>query len=244
MLGGETSCLQTKISGYYASGTFQQYCVTSAHYATVIPDGLPLDSTAPLMCAGLSVYAGLTRAGIRPGDWVLVTGGGGGLGHLGVQYARALGGRVLAIDSDPKESVCREVGADEFIDFTQFPKDTEGGEAMAAKIRELTAGGAKIALMCSSNAGSYEQCMYWLRFRGVIIALGVPDVPNTKIADPGYFLNFELKLIGVKAANRLETAEALALAARGSIKTHFQLRPMEDLTTVSYLKTLTGIKAK
>ncbi|KAH7041146.1 alcohol dehydrogenase [Microdochium trichocladiopsis] len=233
LLGGETSCTQVKISGFYTPGTFQQYCLTSAKYATVIPDGLPSDAAAPLMCAGITVYSALTRGGVKPGDWVLVTGAGGGLGHLGVQYARALGARVLAVDHGSKEDLCRSLGADEFVDFSQFPANEPPGESqMAARIRELTAGGVKIALMCSSNSGTYEQAVYWLRFRGTIVCVGVPDNAAVMAGSPMMFLEKELRMIGVKTANRQEAVETLALAAKGAIKTHFEVRPMGELTQI------------
>ncbi|KXJ97561.1 alcohol dehydrogenase [Microdochium bolleyi] len=234
LLGGETSCTQVKISGFYTPGTFQQYCLTSAKYATVVPDGLPSDAAAPLMCAGISVYSGLTRGGVKPGDWVLVTGAGGGLGHLGVQYARALGARVLAVDHGSKEALCRSLGADEFVDFTQYPRDDPPSpeSKMATRIRELTQGGCKVALMCASSSATYEHAMFWLRFRGTIVCLGVPDNAATMAGNPAFFLASELRLIGVKTANRQEAVEALALAAKGAIKTHFQVRPMEELTQV------------
>lgn len=86
--GGETSCRSKahKLSGYMYPGTFQQYVVSPANYVTPFPSDFPdLASAAPLMCGGVSVYAALKRAQVKQGDWVAISGAGGGLGHLAVQ---------------------------------------------------------------------------------------------------------------------------------------------------------------
>ena len=181
-----------KVSGYFTPGTFQQYCITSAVYATPIPDGIDLAAVAPLMCGGVSVYAGLKRGGVQVGDWVVISGAGGGLGHLAIQYARAMGARVIAIDSESKENLCRELGADHFIDFMNFNSD----ESLCQYIHEKTGGGAKVALMCSSSIKAYSQAPSWLRFRGTVVALGIPNAGVGKVVDIYQFITQELRLIG------------------------------------------------
>lgn len=73
-----------KISGYYTPGTFQQYVLGPANYVTPIPDGLDSAAAAPLLCAGVTVYAGLRKANAESGNYVVIMGAGGGLGHLAV----------------------------------------------------------------------------------------------------------------------------------------------------------------
>jgi propanol-preferring alcohol dehydrogenase len=192
LIGGETSCKQVQISGAFTPGTFQQYVLSSARYVTPIPEGLDLASTAPLMCGGVSVYAALRRANTRPGNWVLVSGAGGGLGHLAIQYAKALGARVLGIDVGSKEALAREVGADAFVNFTSYTTD----EDLAEKVHELTQGGAQVVLMCSSNSMAYSQAALWLAFRGTIVGLGVPETGDVKIVSPVHFLSDELTYFG------------------------------------------------
>lgn len=174
--GGETTCTSAadfKLSGYMHPGTFQQYVVSPARYVTPIPAALEADlaAAAPLMCGGVSVYAALRRAGVKQGDWVVVSGAGGGLGHLAVQYARVLGGRVLGVDAGAKEALVRELGAEAFFDFTAFGSD----EALAAEVREATGGGAQIVLMCASSTRAYASGMMWLGFRGKLCCLGLPE---------------------------------------------------------------------
>ncbi|TQN66614.1 Alcohol dehydrogenase 2, partial [Colletotrichum shisoi] len=226
--GGESSCAEVKLSGYFTPGTFQQYCLSTARYVTPVPDALDSAQAAPLMCGGLTVYTALKRAEARHGDWVVVAGAGGGLGHLAIQYARTLGCRVLAMDLGAKETFCRDLGADEFVDFTTYP--TDGG--LSAAVKDITGGGARIVLMCSSNKKAYVQAPTWLGFRGKLACLGVPECSSVFIADVDPVLVDELTIFGVKTGSRLEAKECLEIAARGSVKTHVQLRRMRSLTKV------------
>ncbi|KAK4073198.1 uncharacterized protein Triagg1_5478 [Trichoderma aggressivum f. europaeum] len=158
--GAEASCLNIKISGYFTPGTFQQYCVATARYVTPIPENLDLAAAAPLMCGGVTVYTALRKAGLRPGDWVTVFGAGGGLGHLGIQYAKAMGGRVIALDVGSKKDFCLSQGADEFIDVTQFGVD----EDLAAKVKSLSNGGVPAK---TGNRVDVKECLN-LAARGFI----------------------------------------------------------------------------
>ncbi|OHE92732.1 alcohol dehydrogenase [Colletotrichum orchidophilum] len=226
--GGESSCAQVKLSGYFTPGTFQQYCISTARYVTPVPAGLGSAEAAPLMCGGLSVYTALKRADARHGDWVVIVGGGGGLGHLAIQYARAIGCRILAMDLGAKEKFCRDLGATEFVDFTAYPNDQD----LTAAIKTITGGGAKIVLVCSSNKKAYVQSQSWLGFRGKMACLGVPEHSSPAVGDVEPMLANELTIFGVKTGNRLEAKECLELAARGNIKTQVQIRRMRSLTKI------------
>lgn len=143
------------------------------------------------MCGGVSVYAGLKRSGMQLGDWVVISGAGGGLGHLAIQYARAMGARVLAIDAGAKQNFCRACGADHFVDYAAF--DDEG---LAQHIHGVTVGGAKVALICAASGKAYSQAPSWLRFRGCIVALGLPRESAGQAMSIFQFVSLELKLIG------------------------------------------------
>lgn len=109
----EPLCPKALLSGYTVDGTFQQYCVAKAAHVASIPKHVPLDAVAPVLCAGITVYKGLKESGARPGQTVAIVGAGGGLGTLAVQYAKAMGLRVVAIDGgDEKKSLCEKLGAD------------------------------------------------------------------------------------------------------------------------------------
>lgn len=130
------------------------------------------------MCGGITVYAALKRARVQPGDWVLISGGGGGLGHLAIQYGRGFGVRVLALDIGSKEAFCKGLGAEEFIDFTKFKDDA----ALEQEVHRVTGGGAKTVIMCASSEKAYAQAVGWLGFRGTLVCLGVPEGKRSPIA--------------------------------------------------------------
>lgn len=263
--GGETTCAspaEAQISGYTCPGTFQQYVLAPANYVTPIPATLPdLAAAAPLMCGGVSVYTALKRAGVKQGDWVVISGAGGGLGHLAVQYARVMGARVLGVDSGAgKETLVKGLGAEEFVDFMTFKGDDA---ALAARVKEITGGGAQIVLMCAASAKAYASGLLWLGFRGRLCCLGIPE-PEAEPALHAVIialLNLELTIMGkscaeywkgvlvrsscgtmadtdgglasaTKSGNRLDTIETVDIAARHGIKTQYELRKMEDLTQV------------
>ena len=159
---------------------------------TPIPSGIEPPLAAPLMCGGVTVYTALKRAGIRPGDWAAISGAGGGLGHLGIQYAKAMGGKALALDSGRKRDFCRGQGADAFIDFTQFTSD----EALAGEVKKVTGGGARIVLMCVSSGKAYGQAMAWLRFRGTLMCLGIPDKKGCLVPDVQAMVTNETRIMG------------------------------------------------
>src|SRR5690349_2237492 len=113
--GNEILCLQMTITGVNRDGGYQQYMLAKAAYVAPIPEGLEDAEAGPLMCAGLTVFNGIRQAGYKPGQKIAVIGL-GGLGHLGVLYAKAMGARVAVISNTPdKESEARELGAEYFI---------------------------------------------------------------------------------------------------------------------------------
>ncbi|KAF7558005.1 hypothetical protein G7Z17_g333 [Cylindrodendrum hubeiense] len=191
-------------------------------------EGLDLAAAAPLMCGGISVYTSLRTAGMRIGDWVVISGAGGGLGHLGIQYAKALGGKVLAVDIGAKEELCRSLGANEFVDFTKFSAD----EHLAAKIKDITDGGARIALMCASSSKAYSQAMSWLGFRGVMACLGIPEKEGTLVPSITSMVGNELRIIATKTGNRMDAKQCLELAVQGGVTPQYELRKMEDLSSI------------
>lgn len=118
--GYESSCvLGPKMSGVHLDGTFRQYMVTSARYVTRIPAEIDMAEAAPVLCAGVTCLRGLKEARLNIGDWVAIPGAGGGLGHLAVQYAVALGQRVIGIDTGADKRAMVEGYGAKFIDFKE-----------------------------------------------------------------------------------------------------------------------------
>jgi alcohol dehydrogenase, propanol-preferring len=114
--GWETLCLKQKNSGYSVNGSFAQYALAQADYLGQIPEGLSFQEAAPILCAGVTTYKGLKETDTRPGEWVVISGA-GGLGHVAIQYAKAMGMHVAAVDLGPeKMALAKKLGAEIAID--------------------------------------------------------------------------------------------------------------------------------
>ncbi|KAE8351598.1 chaperonin 10-like protein [Aspergillus coremiiformis] len=232
--GLDGACVNPKISGYYTPGTFQQYALGPAHYVTPIPDGLESGAAAPMLCAGLTVYTGLKRSNARPGQWVVISGAGGGLGHIAVQLAaKGMGLRVIGIDHGSKEGLVKESGAEYFVDITKFPVDDDG-KAISAHVISLAGGlGAHAVIVCASSNAAYAQSVKFLRFNGTVVCLGVPeDKQPIATACPATFVAKNCHITGSAVGNQTEAKEVLEFAARGIVKPHFRTEKMDNLTRV------------
>src|SRR6476619_4607729 len=120
--GWETLCKAQQNSGYSVNGSFAQFCLAQADFPGRIPDQLSFVDAGPILCAGVTTYKGLKETDARPGAWVVISGV-GGLGHIAVQYAKAMGLHVAAVDVGPeKMALARKLGAEIAIDAkTQNP---------------------------------------------------------------------------------------------------------------------------
>lgn len=229
LAGRDGVCSNNKVSGYYTPGTFQQYVLGPADYVTPIPDGLDSAEAAPMLCAGVTVYAALKKGNVSGGDFVVILGAGGGLGHLACAIAsKGLGARVIGIDHSSKKAIAEESGVEFFIAFDEV-KDTP------AKVKELAGGlGAQAALVLTASNAAYAQALGMLRFGGTLVCVGIPDGELQPIATavPAAMIFQELKIAGSAVGNRKDAIETLAFAQRGVAKTHYRLAKLEDLNQV------------
>jgi propanol-preferring alcohol dehydrogenase len=116
----EIRCRSNLSSGLSTPGTFAEYVATNARYATRIPEGVKDEEAGPIMCGGVTAYTALKKSEVRPGQWIVIPGAGGGLGHFAVQYAKAMGMRIIGIDGgDEKKELSLRLGAEHYIDFTK-----------------------------------------------------------------------------------------------------------------------------
>jgi propanol-preferring alcohol dehydrogenase len=106
--------------GIRRDGSFAEYEIIDSREACILPPNLSFVSAAPLACAGSTVWKGIQRANLSPGQWLAIVGSGGGLGHLALQFAKALGLKTIGIDArDEALELGRQVGADVTIDARQ-----------------------------------------------------------------------------------------------------------------------------
>lgn len=222
----EQNCYNAKLSGYNVDGTFQQYVVSWVNCVTPIPDGLESAAAASILCGGLTVYRALKYSETHPGDWVVLPGAGGGLGHLAVQYAKYMGRRVIAIDEgEEKRQLCMSLGADHWIDFTKC-KD------ITAEIKRVTGGfGAHATVVTAASSSGYAQAIDYLRENGRLMAVGLPGKATLDASI--FFTVFKsITIHGSYVGNRQDAIECIDIAAMGAVKCHYQQKTMDDLEEV------------
>jgi len=219
--GWETLCLEQQNSGYSVNGSFAQYALGQADYLGRIPKNLPFVDAAPILCAGVTTYKGLKQTGARPGEWVVISGV-GGLGHVAIQYAKAMGLHVAAVDLGPeKMALASKLGAEITIDAsTQDP----------AKEIQKQIGGAHGVLVTAVSLIAFKQAVGMLRRGGTCVLNGLP---------PGEFpvSIFDIVLNGNTirgsiVGTRLDLEEALAFAAEGKVKATIETLPLECINDV------------
>ncbi|KAJ7684222.1 chaperonin 10-like protein [Mycena polygramma] len=228
--GNEPCCSvggSTMSHGFKVDGSFADYVLSYVDYATPIPENLDSAAATPLLCAGLTIYKALKETNPKIGQWVAIPGAGGGLGHLGIQYAVALGMRVIAIDTgDVKRDLCLKLGAEKWIDFKtstnliQDVKDAAGGI------------GPHAAVVVSSNPGPLDQAVMYLRPRGTLVAVGIPSGPAMFTVPIGLLIGKCLTIIGSALGSRQDMAEALDIAASGKVACHHEVKPFSEINTV------------
>ncbi len=221
LTGWEAICPGAQYSGYTVNGGFARYALAEAAYATLIPPGLDPALAAPILCAGLTTYKGLKETEARPGEWVAISGI-GGLGHLAIQYAKAMGLHVAAIDiAEDKLALAREVGADLTINAAEVDP--------AAFLQEKI-GGAHGVLITAPALAAFEQGVVMTRRLGTCVLVGLP---------PGEFptplFDMVLKRITVRGSlvgSRQDLQEALQFAAEGKVKADIERQPLHAINSI------------
>jgi len=220
--GWDALCLAQHNSGYSVNGSFAEYAIGSAAYVGRLPPNPDFVAMAPILCAGVTTYKGIKETEVRPGEWIAISGV-GGLGQLGIQYAKAMGMHVAALDvTEEKLALARASGAD----VTVNAKEPDA----AAQIVKQTGGGAHGALVTAVSPAAFAQAIHVVRRKGTITLVGLP---------PGEFATpiFEVVLgritiRGSIVGGRQDLAEAIAFAAEGKVRSHIHKMKLEDINEV------------
>jgi D-arabinose 1-dehydrogenase-like Zn-dependent alcohol dehydrogenase len=160
--GDFLNCKVEKITAIHFDGGYAEYMIAPAEAVALMPDDLPADEAAPLLCAGITVYNALRNSGARAGDLVAVQGI-GGLGHLGIQYARQMGFRTVAIGrGGDKKALATKLGAHEYI-------DTSAGSPSEA-LQKM--GGAHVVLATAPDSKSMSALVDGLGPNGTLMVVG------------------------------------------------------------------------
>ena len=218
--GWETLCLQQRNTGYSVDGSFAEYALADADYVVPVPDGIDPVDAAPLTCAGVTTYKAIKVARIRPAEKVAVFGV-GGLGHLAVQYARLVGGSVIAIDVDPdKLALATQLGADHVVDASATDP--------VAAIEAL--GGADVAVVLAVIPAVFEQAFASLRRGGRLVCVGLPPESDGPMALPIFPTVLKgISVIGSIVGTRQDLAEVFGLHAQGRTRVVAETRKLDDV---------------
>lgn len=220
--GWETLCEHQHNTGYSVNGGFAEYVIASAAFAAKLSATVDFAAIAPILCAGVTTYKGLKETEAKPGEWVVISGV-GGLGHVAVQYAKAMGLKVVAVDiAEDKLVLARETGADLAVNaLTADAVD---------KVLAATGGGAHGVLVTAVSTAAFAQALKMVRRKGTVSLVGLP---------PGEFptpiFDVVLKRITVRGSivgTRRDLDEAIAFAADGKVKAEVTKVPLAQINDV------------
>lgn len=220
--GWETVCPKQHNTGYGVDGGYAEYVLAGADYVAHLPAKTDLVTMAPILCAGVTTYKGLKETEAEPGEWVVISGI-GGLGHIAVQYAKAMGFFVGAVDiHEEKLALARSLGAD-------FTANAATEDAVAKVVKE-TGGGAHGVLVVAVSRAAFGQAVSMARRRGTVTLVGLP---------PGDFplpiFEVVLKRVTIRGSivgTRQDLAECIGIAARGMVKARVTTEPLEKINDV------------
>jgi alcohol dehydrogenase, propanol-preferring len=218
--GNENLCVKQRITGVMADGGYAEFAKAPASHVAKIPDALPSEQAAPLLCAGVTVHRALKQARVRAGQRVAVFGV-GGLGHIAVQIARESGAEVTAIDiSEEKLALARSLGAIRTLNA-----------ATSNVVKELRrSGGMHIALVTSAAKSAYDMAFYCVRPTGTLLVVGLPA--NDISFPPILMAGGEIQIKASSVGTREDLREVLAMGAAGTLHCQVTTRPLAEVQEV------------
>lgn len=219
--GWETLCGAQQNTGYSVNGSFAEFALADPDFVGRLPAKLDWGPAAPVLCAGVTVYKGLKETEVKPGEWVAISGI-GGLGHMAVQYAKAMGMHVAAIDIHPEKlDLAKQLGAEIAINAAEINPIPELQKRL---------GGVHGVLVTAVSPKAFEQAFGVLRSHGTMALVGLP---------PGSFSMpiFEtvLKRITVRGSivgTRQDLEKALQFAGDGAVAAHFSWDKLENINKI------------
>ncbi|MFF3908648.1 alcohol dehydrogenase [Streptomyces sp. NPDC001848] len=221
-------CDNLKVPGWAYDGGFAQAVTAPADALARIPDALAATDAGPMACAGVTTYNGLRRSSAQPGDLIAVLGI-GGLGHLGVQYAAAMGFETVAIARGAeKAGLAKQLGAHHYVDST-------AGTSVAEALQSL--GGAKVVLATAGNSEAITATVDGLSHRGELVVIGA--APEPLGVSPGQLIMRGRVVRGHPSGTARDVEDTMAFSALHGI------RPMIETVTLdqageAYQKMLSG----
>lgn len=220
--GWDALCSAQRNSGYTVNGSFAEYAIGSAAYVGRLPRNADFVGLAPILCAGVTTYKGIKETEAKPGEWIAISGV-GGLGQMAIQYAKAMGLHVAALDvTEEKLALARASGADVTVDAALADA--------AAQIVKQTGGGVHGVLVTAVSPPAFSQAIQMVRRKGTIALVGLPP---GDFETPIFDVVMGRKTIrGSIVGGRQDLAEAIAFAAEGKVRSQIHKTRLEDINTV------------
>jgi D-arabinose 1-dehydrogenase-like Zn-dependent alcohol dehydrogenase len=213
--GDFINCKFEKITAITFDGGYAEYVVVPAEAVALMPDDLPADEAAPLLCAGITVYNALRNSGARGGDLVAVQGI-GGLGHLGIQYARQLGFRTVAIGrGGDKQALAKKLGAHEYL-------DTSAGDPAEA-LQKM--GGAHVILATAPDSKAMSGLVNGLSAHGTLMVVGAGIESLT--VTPIQLISGSKTIRGWASGTARDSQDTLEFSAFSGVRPMIERYPLE-----------------
>jgi alcohol dehydrogenase, propanol-preferring len=220
--GWETLCESQHNTGYSCNGGFAEYVIADSTFVARLPANVNFTEIAPILCAGVTTYKGLKETEARPGEWVAISGI-GGLGHVAIQYAKAMGLHVAALDvAADKLAFAKKTGADLAV-------DARSPNAVSDVLR-ATGGGVHGILVTAVSPPAFGQALHMARRKGTVVLVGLPpgDFPTP-------IFEVVLKRITIRGSivgSRRDLDEAIAFAAEGKVRADVTKAPLTEINTI------------
>lgn len=223
---GETRCEKALHSGKAYDGTFAQYTLVPLRYLARISedfDDIPDEEVAPILCSGVTAYKAIKSCHLTPGQWIVISGAGGGVGSLAVAFAHAMGYRVIAVDiGKDREASCKAHGAEHFIDIAKT--------GPSAEVKKITSGhGAKAIVLAATSAIAYQQAFEMLGPFGTLMCISILPEDAKVYFHPLWVIQKGWKIIGSSVGTRSDILEALEFVKRRVVIPKVQWAELTEL---------------
>jgi D-arabinose 1-dehydrogenase-like Zn-dependent alcohol dehydrogenase len=213
--GDFVNCQNEKITAISHDGGYAEYMISPAEAVAAIPDELAAAEAAPLLCAGITVFNALRNSGVRAGDLVAVQGI-GGLGHLGIQYARQMGFRTFAVGrGQDKEALARKLGATHYV-------DTAAGDP-SAELQKY--GGARLILATAPDSKSMSALVNGLSSNGELLVVGAGSDAIT--VTPIQLIPRRKSIQGWASGTAMDSEDTMRFSAWSGVRPMIERFPLE-----------------
>ncbi|KAI0118412.1 GroES-like protein [Nemania sp. FL0031] len=223
-------CEARETAGFQDDGAFAEFMVADPETTVMLPSSVDFEQAAPLTCAGATVWGALEKAttGLAPGSTVAIIGI-GGLGHLGVQFAKAMGYRVVAVDSRAEgRQLATEVPSLELR--PDLIVDSTASDAAEQIFRFTNSEGLAAAVVCTDSLEVNAWALRLLRIRGTLVLLGLP--PERWQFDADIIVFKELIIKGSYVSSRGSAERMMTMVDKSGIRSHLTIIPWDDIPSL------------